>query len=216
MVAVARSAEALGELAGVGGSSITAVVADVGRDAGIARVVEAVEGVDHIHGVVNAAATLVRLEPYSAVVATELMDHLRVHVAAPLSLYQELAKAHWIERMLFIDSYSATTPRHGWPGYSIVKAAAQMAARCAAQELAETAVIRVFPGAVNTRIVEAVLASGTETATTFAAMLERGEFSEPADVAAFIVALLLDVSPERLAQQEVWDYNDSSDRAAVV
>jgi len=117
--------------------------------------------------------------------------------------------------MLFLDSYSATTPRSGWPAYSIVKAAAQMAARCAAQELEDTAVIRVFPGAVNTLIVTAVLASNTDTAETFAAMLERGELAEPDEVAAFIVGVLVGTSPEQLRARDVWDYNNPEDHAAI-
>ena len=81
-----------------------------------------------------------------------------------------------------------------------------MAAKCASQELLTTDSIRVFPGAVSTRLVNKVMESNTETAKTFAAMLERAEFAEPNEVARFISSLLLD-APDDLLQTRQNNYN---------
>ena len=215
VVAAARTKELLNSLSEICGPNLLIVAADLSTSAGIDRVVSEVAGVSEIAGVVHAAGSLVPLEPFQQIDSAELVEHFRIHCTAPIALFQALARSYRVERMLFIDSYSATTPRLGWSAYSIVKSAAQMAARCAAQELADTASIRVFPGAVNTQIVDAVLKSNTETAKTFATMLEKGEFAEPEDAAAFIVALLVDASDDLIGSREAWDYNNAMDRAAV-
>lgn len=215
VVAVARSAAPLATLAAAWPDRITEVAADLATENGIERVTAAVAARDSIAGVVHAAGSLIALEPYDQVDPGRLVEHFRVHVAAPVELYQALAADHTVERMLYIDSYSASVPRAGWPAYSVIKAAAQMAARAAALELGDTRVIRVFPGAVNTRIVESVLASSTETATAFAAMVERGELAEPDATARFIADVLVEASDEVLDGREVWDYNNPDDRALL-
>lgn len=212
VVAVARSKERLLELSDES-VLVTAVPADVATEAGVAHITHEVSDDGPIGGVVHSAASLVPLQPYSDVDPAELVEHFRVHVAAPIALYQALAIDHPIERMLFIDSYSGATPRLGYPAYSVVKAAAQMAARTAALEIAPTRVIRVFPGAVNTQIVGAVLASDSPTKAVFAEMLEKGEFAEPADAARFIVDVLVGTTDDVLDTRDVWDYNDPGDRA---
>jgi benzil reductase ((S)-benzoin forming) len=215
VVAVARSEERLKSLATESGPNLSFVSADLATSDGIDRVAAAMANEADIAGIVHAAGSLVPLEPFQKIDSAELVEHFRIHVAAPIALYQALARSHRVRRMLFVDSYSASSGRLGWAAYSIVKSAAQMAARCAAQELGETDTIRVFPGAVNTRIVDAVLASETETATTFAGMLERGEFAEPNETAAFLVAILVDASDELIRSREAWDYHSPEDRAAV-
>jgi benzil reductase ((S)-benzoin forming) len=212
VVAVARSEEQLESLATECAGQVQVVVADLATTVGVERVVASVATAADIAGIVHSAGSVISLQPYGELDSDELVEHLRIHVAAPIALYQSLAKTHSIKRMLFIDSYSATTNRVGWSAYSIVKAAAQMAARSAADELPETDTIRVFPGAVNTRIVDAVLESDTETAKVFAAIRDRGELAEPADTAAYIVALIADATDEMIRSQPTWDYNNPDDR----
>jgi len=132
-----------------------------------------------------------------------------LHVAAQILLYQRIAQRTSVARMFFIDSYSASQPRDGWAAYSIVKSAAQMAARCASQELEDTTVVRVLPGAVQTRVVDTIRASGTKTGELFEEMLKSGKVAQPAAVASFIVSLLVDASDETLRSIEAWDYNNS-------
>ncbi len=221
VIAVGRSTDLLLSLQSVTGPHLTIVEADLATEQGIELVADSTIanseiGRNEIAGIVHSAGSLVPLEPYDQLKPSEMIEHLRIHVATPISLYQALARHNKVRRMLFVDSYSASAARRGWPAYSIVKAAAQMAARCADAELPETRSIRVFPGAVNTQIVESVLASDTETASVFAGMLERGEFSEPSEVAEFLVALLVDATDGFLDARESFDYNNAVDRSDVL
>lgn len=216
VVAVGRSRDLLASLKREIGAQVTTVQADLATPDGVLRLVDSVANDSGITGIVHSAGSLVPLQTYTELDPVELVAHLQIHVAAPIEIFQALSKQQPVKRLLFIDSYSATAARNGWAAYSIVKAAAQMAARCAAQELPDTRVIRVFPGAVNTRIVDEVLASNTETAATFATMLEKGEFAEPNEVAPFIVNLLTHATDEFLLSQDAFDYNNEADRTNVM
>lgn len=220
VVAVGRSGELLDSLRETCGTFLTTVQADLTTDIGLQNLMDGIASEASaepavIDGIVHSAGSLVPLEPYDKIDLIELVQHFQIHVAAPMKLFQSISQHHSIKRMLFIDSYSASSARLGWAAYSIVKSAAQMAARCASQELSSTRTIRVYPGAVNTQIVDTVLRSKTETATAFAAMIERGEFAEPNDVAKFLVALLVDATDELLGSQDAFDYNSSADRKNV-
>ena len=214
-VAVARSAKPLQSLADRYPNVVRPVVADLSTESGIQAVVAAVSGVPVIRGIVHCAGSLIPLEPYQAMQVDQLIEHFRIHVATPIALYQALARNSRISRMLFVDSYSASSAREGWAAYSIVKAAAQMAARCAAQEADPTLTIRVFPGAVKTRVVDAVLATNTKTAEIFGAMLEQDQIASPEAVAAFIVPLLVDLSDDQIRLTDAWDYNDAAHRVLI-
>ena len=211
VVAVARSAGPLHELAANCAPYVTAVVADLGTRKGVEQVAYAM-GEQACKGIVHCAGSLVPLEPYRMLDASELERHFSIHVGTPIAMNQALSVHAPIGRVMFIDSYSAITPRDGWSAYSIVKSAAQMAARCAAQELRGTNVIRVFPGAVKTQIVDAVMGSDTETARVFGEILKRGEFADPADTAKFLAALLIDAPDALIGSQESWDYNNHEHR----
>lgn len=220
VIAVGRSGEKLHSLRERFGAFLSTILADLSTDEGVHQVAASIgaqvdAGASAIAGIVHAAGSLVSLEPYGEVDVTTLEQHFRVHVAAPIRLTQEIGRNHSIERMLFIDSYSASNARVGWSAYSIVKAAAQMAARCAAQELSSTRTILVYPGAVKTQVVDAVLQSQTETAKAFAAIKERGELAEPSAVAKFLVALLVDAPDALLGAQDSFDYNSAEDRKNV-
>lgn len=220
VAAVGRSTEPLDSLRESCRPCLITLEADLSTDDGVQAVADKIRAISSgqpavIDGIVHSAGSLVPLEPYDKIDANELVQHFRIHVATPLNLFQTLSQSHSIKRMLFIDSYSATAPQLGWSAYSIIKSAAQMATRCAAKELASTRIIRAYPGAVNTRIVEAVLRSQTETAATFAAMLEKGEIAEADQVAEFLVTLLVDASDKLLASQESFDFRNSTDRENV-
>ncbi|HBE67229.1 MAG TPA: sepiapterin reductase [Planctomycetaceae bacterium] len=217
VVAVGRSDDLLASLRESCGPELTTVQADLTTDAGVQKVADSiplasVTGMSAIAGIVHSAGSLVPLEPYAEIDTAKLQQHFCIHVAAPMKLFQTINQNHSIKRMLFIDSYSASTARVGWSAYSIVKSAAQMAARCAAQELSSTRTIRAYPGAVKTQIVDEVLASDTETAGVFARLMENGEVAEPNDVAKFLVALLVDAPDELLDAQDSFDYNNPTDR----
>ncbi|QDU86859.1 Benzil reductase ((S)-benzoin forming) [Pirellulimonas nuda] len=212
VVAVGRSQERLASLQAQCGPRLTALGADLSTAAGVERVAACLPPAVEVAGIVHAAGSLVPLEPYERIDPDALAEHFRIHVGAPIALYQALSRDHAIRRMAFVDSYSASAVRIGWSAYSIVKAGAQMAARCAREELARTRSFRVFPGAVNTQIVATVLASQTETAAAFAGIIERGELAEPDEAAGFIVWLLLDAPDDLLSSRDAFDYNNPADR----
>ena len=191
------------------------VSADLATAKGVAAVAETLAGSGPVAGIVHGAASLIKVAPYGELDTHSLIEHFAVHVAAPIALYRSLAASNGVKRMLYIDSFSSTTHRVGWSGYSIIKAAAQMAARAAAREAEGTEVIRVFPGAVDTRIVDEVLTSDSPSASVYAALRDKGELADPADTARFVASLLVDASDDLLSSRETWDYNDAEDRAAA-
>jgi len=214
VLAVARSTDKLRSLE-VEFSSVRAVPADLATPEGIAVVGAALGAAPTVAGIVHGAGSLILLQPYAATDWGALTEHFRLHVAAPMALYHAVVRRAAVERLMFIDSYSASTPRDGWPAYSIVKAAAQMAARAAELELHGTRTIRVFPGAVDTPILQSVLRSEAPAAATYAAMLERGEVATPTEVARFMVAILIDAPEDELDARESWDFNDAADQETV-
>ena len=112
---------------------------------------------------------------------------------------------------MFLDSYSSNDLRVGWAAYSIVKAAAQMAARSAGEELDNVRVIRVSPGAVRTPLVDAVLKSPHDSPTrrSFRARQAEGKLSPPDEIGEWIARLLLDASDEDLNAHPTWQYGES-------
>ena len=128
---------------------------------------------------------------------------------APIELDRQLHPK--LGRIVFLDSYSSNDLRVGWAAYSIVKAAAQMAARSAAEELKDVRVIRAFPGAVRTPMVDAVLNSPHDSPTrrTFRALQATGKLSPPDEIGAWIAQLLLDTSDEDLNARPTLQYGES-------
>ena len=212
VVAVARRVDELVELA-TQHSGVMALAADVTETAGVSEIVAACSRWGQMDGLVHGAASLIEAAGYREMDAAHLSEHFRVHVAAPIALNQALTATLPLRRIVYLDSYSATTLRRGWEAYSIMKAAAQMAARAAAA-WGESLVIRAFPGAVQTPVLDVVLDSAGPAALDYRAMLERGEVAQPADTARFVSDLL--EAPEALvASRDSWDYNSAEDRAAL-
>lgn len=211
VVAVARSTDRLRELATETGA--TAVSADVGTAEGRAAVIETVAARGRpVASVVHGAATEVAMEPWLDLDADMLTAHFAVHVAAPVALTAALHRGATVERCVIFDSYSASTPRVGWAAYSILKAAAQMAFRAAADELPDVAVARVFPGAVDTPLLERVLAAdrSIEATEVYHELLARGRVSSADDIAV-AVAGLLELDLAEFAAQPVWSVGHSAD-----
>ena len=203
VIAVARSADVLHELEADSGGLIQAVPADVATGSGRQSVVEAVAGMP-ISSLTHAAGSLVQLGPWIDLQPEELENHLAVHVAAPIALTSALLQHGVISRVAFIDSYSSTTPRVGWSAYSIVKAAAQMSARSASSELADTRVVRVFPGAVDTPLLQTIINSEAPAADVYRSIRDAGQVSDPMDVGREIVEILLDADDGELDAAESW------------
>lgn len=210
VLAVARRLEPLRALADTYGPHVHTLAADLSTPDGLHDLIEATAAFSRIDGVVHAAGSLIPVAPYAELTGSELTSHFDVHVVAPIEINNRLGDRLHGARVLHIDSFSASALRVGWSQYSILKAAAQMAARAAAEELQDTRIVRVFPGGVRTELVEAVLESSSQSPAVeaFREFDRAGELNEPADVGRFIARIALDATDEALDQHESWDYGD--------
>lgn len=191
VVVVARRDEALQVLAGEYQGLIEPVAGDVGESDDLNRIVSRVAG-RPLASVVHGAATPVATEPWLDLDADDLTRHFQVHVAAPIALTAGLLRVGAVERAVIFDSYSAATPRDGWSAYSLMKAAIQMAMRGAALELNETAILRVYPGAVATPLLDRILDSGPEVAAAefYRALRDQGLVSAANEIGNQLADLL--------------------------
>ena len=213
--AVGRNLDSLQMLRDQFPDRVQFISADISRTAGIDAIIGATSSITSIDGIVHAAGSSVPLAAYQdlSIQENELEQHFSVHVTAPIALNNRLAGKLSGSRILYIDSNSANSLRVGWAGYSIVKAAAQMAARSAMAELNSSTVIRLFPGGVQTPLVDAVLASTdqSEVVAIFRKLDRDGELSTAEAVGAYIVHLLVDASESQLASRDYWDFQNHSD-----
>ncbi len=214
VIAVARSTDRLEVLKDRYGDFVQVLPADLSTSSGLHRVVEAAKAAGRVDGIVHSAGSIVTPAAYRDLEANSIVADLGIHVTAPISLNNALQAELAGGRILYIDSYSASSLRVGWSGYSIVKAAAQMAARAAAEEIPDANVIRVYPGAVRTALVDTLLASGQRSPThdMFSEMDSNGTIVDPAIIGDFIADILLNATMQQLEAREIWDFNNPDDR----
>jgi len=214
VIAVARDERQLNRLHSVGIGSLNIVVADLSTEHGIDAVIQSASSQDQLTGIVHAAGSRIDLGGYSQLDRTKMGSDFQVHVAAPIGINNRLTDKLVGSRILFIDSYSATNLRVGWDGYSIVKSAAQMAAKAAVEELKHSDVIRVFPGAVRTPLVEAVLASEEilPVVELFKQLEAAGDINDADAVGRFIGNILIHATSAQLDEREFWDFNNANDQ----
>lgn len=214
VIAVARSVDRLESLKHDSGEHLHIVPADLSTESGRISVIEKAISMGRIDGIVHAAGSLVAPTDYSKLQADHLLADMNIHVTVPISLNNALADRLVGGRILYIDSYSAQNLRVGWSGYSIVKAAAQMAARAASEEMTHASVIRVFPGAVQTPLVEKVLSSNTRSPTfdLFKELESTQAISEPSVIGDFIADILVNATDAQLNERDIWDFSNPNDR----
>jgi len=213
VIAVGRNTDRLNSLVNEHPEFIQSVVADFSSDSGIEALSKELQYLKNLYGVVHAAGSAVPLSDYHCLDNNELAHHFFVHVAAPIALNNALSEKLKGARVMYIDSYSASTLRIGWAAYSIVKSAAQMAARLAAVEMSESKVIRVFPGGVRTPLIETVIASDAENETVeaFRKIDIEGQLVEPDVVGEYLADILLLATDEELNARESWDFGKAED-----
>lgn len=214
VLAAGRSVEDLRSLADMHPDCIQTFSADLATDSGIGVIVDALQTCEKIDGLVHAAGSTVPLANYQDFDGSELSHHMSVHVAAPIALNNGLKGKLEGARILYLDSYSANSPRVGWATYSIVKSAARMAACAAAAEMTESTVIRIFPGGVRTPLVGAVLASSIpcETVDTFRKMQSEGKIAEADTLGEYLADILLRATRDQIDSRGSWDFNNLEDR----
>lgn len=214
VIAVARNEDRLEDLKKSIESRITTLVADLSTTSGRASVINKVKREGRVDGIIHAAGSHITPAEYTDLKADELTTDFHIHVTVPISLNNALEEELAGGRILFVDSYSASNLRVGWSGYSIVKAAAQMAARSAAEELTGSTVIRVFPGAVHTPLIDTLLSTqkSSPTIEVFKEMKRNGTLSNPDVEGEFIANILVTATQQQLEERETWDFNNSNDQ----
>lgn len=212
VLAVARREGAFDALENVHRENLIGVNADVSHQDGIERIYEAAT-TQPVKGIVHSAGSSIPLAGYASVHPENLVQDMAVHVAAPIALNNRFSNRLEQARIVYIDSYSASELRVGWCGYSIVKAAAQMAAKAAKAEFSAAEIVRVFPGGVRTPLVEAVLNSAIDSPTsdTFKALEAAGKLVQPIQVGRFVADILLNATSEQLVARDFWDISNSAD-----
>ena len=171
-------------------SGITVVAADLATPEGRRVLYEHAREHTSIESIVHGAGSRVPVQSFADIDPDGLVDDFRIHVAAVVALTQHFAPR--VRRVVVFDSYSATSPRAGWAGYSIVKAAAQMAARAAAAEIEGPLVLRLYPGAVRTPLLDAMLRSSPSPAReVYRTMDAAGRVAEPGEIGRWVADILL-------------------------
>ena len=204
VLSIARRADLLGELRS-DHPTVVPFPADLATDNGIASVVSHARELV-LSGIVHAAGSAIPPLPFAEIDADSVMHDMAVHLKAPFVLNQRLLPA----RSVFIDSYSSNELRVGWSGYSIVKAATQMAARACAEELESVRAIRAFPGAVRTPLVEAMLRSSTDSPARqlFRQLETQGHIADVTEVGNWIADLLVNTSDAELDARQTWHFGE--------
>ncbi len=214
VIAIGRNSDRLGLLEQKSPGFIQSVVADLATELGIQCIANAAQSFSKIDGIIHAAGSAVPLADYQDLNSEELAHHFSVHVSAPIEINNCLRSKLKGARILYLDSYSARSPRVGWAAYSIVKSAAQMAARSAISEMTDSTVIRVFPGGVRTPLVEAVLTStmASKTVEEFRNTDSEGKIVEACVVGEYLADILLEATEQQIKSRETWDFNNAADR----
>jgi len=217
VIAVARNAARLKYLGKEYKDLVHNIVADLAETHGQRAVADHVKSIGPIDGIIHSAGAHVPLNNYhnyQDLDVESLLADMKSHVAAPIQLNNVLREALKGGRILFIDSYSANNPRVGWAGYSIIKAAARMAARSAAAEIKEATTIRVFPGAVRTPLIQTILTTNhtSPVVEMFRDLDATDNFSDAQSIGEFIANILTSVTDEQLSAREFWDFNSPDDQ----
>ncbi len=214
VIAVARSVDKLRSLKSGYDNRIQIIPADLSIEKERSSVIEKAKAIGKIDGIVHAAGSLISPAEYRSLNSDEMAANLKIHVTVPIMMNVALEDELAGGRILYIDSDSARNLRVGWSGYSIVKAAAQMAARSAAEEIKNSTVIRVFPGAVRTPLVESVLSAeqNSPTSDMFKDLDSKGTISEAKEVGEFISEILVTATDQQLKEREFWSFNNPTDR----
>ena len=150
------------------GSRCLAEVADVGRPADVDRVVaRALEAFGKIDVLVNNAGILGPTGPVETVEWEEWVEALRVNLFGSVSFCRAVLphmKSRRAGKIIQLSGGGATSPMPGMSAYAASKAAVVRFVETLAGETQEwgIAVNAMAPGALNTRLLDEVLAAGPE------------------------------------------------------
>lgn len=192
------------------------VVADVSTHAGRDCIVDKLNGVKTIEGLVHNAGTIDPIIPLMNMDELAWQHLMATHVDAPLFLTQQLVHQLPQGRVLNISSGAAYFPVVGWSAYCVSKAALSMLTRCWQLECAAPAFASVMPGIIDTDMVAMIRHSehmDPDKLHFFKQLKQNNQLLSPDTVALFLCWLLLDIKPSEYVAKE-WDIYDVSHHAA--
>lgn len=189
---------------------ITYTCGDVAHAEDRLKIVQNLQSVISIEGLVHNAAIIEPIAPIASVDQGTWEQAINTNLNAPLFLTQLLLDKLKHGRVLHIGSGAAYFPVTGWGAYCVSKAALSMLTRCWQLESRYTAFSSVMPGIIDTSM-QAVIREAAfmepEKRLYFNELKEKGKLISKETVAQFLCWLLLDVQKEVFSSKE-WDIYD--------
>lgn len=208
---VGRRESALVETASFS-SSITYLCADVSTDTGRQKIVNSLQSVSSMEGLIHNAGIIEPIAPIATIDEASWQQTLSTNLNAPLFLSQLLLDKLKHGRVLHIGSGAAYFPVAGWAAYCVSKAALSMLTRCWQLESQNTAFASVMPGIIDTDM-QALIRNAKymdeEKRNFFKDLKKGGRLVSAETVAAFLSWLLIDLSKTDFISKE-WDIYDKS------
>ena len=186
--------------------------ADVSLSIGRQQIVERLNDVSLINGLVHNAGTIDPLLPIADIDEAAWHQCMATNIDAPLFLNQHLQNKLVNGRVLNIGTAAAYFPVAGWAAYCVSKAALSMLTRCWQLECSQIAFASVMPGIIDTAMQMKIRQAehmAPEKRDFFRQLKQDNRLVTPATVAAFLCWLLLDTDSTLYASKE-WDIYDDT------
>lgn len=189
--------------------------ADVSSTAGRAKVIERLQPVVSIQGLVHNAGIIDPIMPIQDIDEASWQRVMATNVDAPLFLTQALIDKLNNGRVLHISSGAAHFPVAGWAAYCVSKAALSMLTQAWQLESDKIAFAAVKPGIIDTNMQSLIRHArhmDSDKLEFFRRLKQQGQLLDPTTVALFLSWLLLDITPSVYGSQE-WDIYDKTHHA---
>lgn len=160
-----------------------------------------------VSGVVLCAGTNIEPTLFRRIDPEHLVYHFQKYLSSMSQLFRELQnRTSCVDRLLVLDSHSATAPKIGWGALSALKTPAHMCSIIAQTELPGAHVSRIFLG---TRKCETCKGkSEFDVERMYKDMLSTGNLPDNKPVANFVSSVLVDVPLDELNSISCWDYTN--------
>lgn len=186
--------------------------ADVSLAEDRSKLVEMLLGHTKLLGLIHNAGIIDPILPMKHMQETEWRACMNTNLDAPFFLTKALFPVLGQARVLHIGSGAAYFPIKGWSVYCTSKAALAMLTRCWQIEEPALQIASVMPGIIDTSMQATIRDAqymDPDKHEFFCHLKKTGALLTPETVAAFLVWLLLEISPEQYVSKE-WDIYDTS------
>ena len=193
-------------------TSIEYLCADVSTTKGRQHIVNRIQNMPTISGLVHNAGIIEPIVPIQNLSETAWREVIATNLDAPLFLNKLLTGSLVGGRVLHIGSGAAHFPVAGWSAYCVSKAGLAMLTRCCQLEYDSIAFASVMPGIIDTAMqkkIRASLVMNEEKSNFFKRLYKENRLVTPETAAAFLTWLLLDIETSLYVSKE-WDIYDTS------